>query len=652
MTPTRRRGAVLIAIVATLLCSAPQRTGAHSGLRFSSPLDGATLGDPPSHVQLTFVEAPEPSLSTIRVVDTSGTAYHADRPEVVADDPLSLLVRLRPLAKGVYIVHWRAVSAVDGHASSGAFAFGVLVDPSGAGVALETATTTPPIEVVARTALLGGLMLLLGAAAASLAQFGSSRAVTVAAVGWLISIIGLILLAIAQVRVSGVGGSELAGTAIGRALLWRLAALAIAGVAMAIAAYGRRIASPRTERMAMGGLALATLAVIVVHSAAGHAAAGRWPPFPTIAIHVAHIAAAGVWLGGLVVLIAGLKGAPSETTTMMIRRFSAIALVGLILVTGSGVARSFQEVSEWRDLVATAYGGFVVAKVALLIVIAVLGALNRWRSVPRASLDLAPLRRIGRAEVGLAMAAVVAAGFLGALPPSAASRSLAGIDASGSDFGTTVKARLTAASDRPGPNRFGVEVSDYDSNEAVMADRVSLRFTPLDDPGVTSTALALARAADGTYSGAGPNLAFAGRWRVGVLVERNGNSVEVPLEVETREPPQFVSVLRPPGQPPAYTVVIGHIALVRFETQSDRPGATELLVTCFSAIGEVLPIEQFVVTSGSGASVRQLPITRKNRNQFVTTVDLQRGQNQFTAVARTDTGTRLRAAVAIEVARN
>jgi hypothetical protein len=211
---------------------------------------------------------------------------------------------------------------------------------------------------------------------------------------------------------------------------------------------------------------------------------------------------------------------------------------------------------------------------------------------------------------------------------------------------------MTAASDRPGPNRFAVEVSDYDSDEAVTADRVSLRFTPLDDPGVTSTSLALARAVDGTYSGAGPNLAFAGRWRVGVLVERDGNSVEVPLEIETREPPPFVSVLRPPGQPPAYTVAIGTIAQVRFEPQSDRPGATALLVTVFTAIGEVLPIEQLVVTSGPGASARQLPITRKNRNQFVTTVDLQPGQNQFTAVARTDTGTRLRAAANIEVARN
>jgi copper transport protein len=647
-----RRLAAVIAIAAAMACGFDQRAGAHSGLRFSSPLDGATLGDAPTSVQLTFVEAPEPSLSTIRVVDTGGNAYHAERPEPVAGDPLSLAVALRPLAKGVYIVHWRAVSAVDGHASAGAFAFGVLVDPSGAAVGLDAGTPTSPLEVTGRPVLLTGLMLLIGATAAGLAHFGSHRAVAVAAVGWLLSIAGLVLLALAQVQVAGVGVAELAGTAIGRALIWRLIALVVAGMLIAVAAYGRRIDHSATERIGIIGAALATLAAIAVHSAAGHAAAGRWPPIPTIAIQVVHIAVAGVWLGGLVALIAGLKSAPSELTTASVRRFSTIAFVGLIVVTVSGVARSVQEVSRWSDLLATSYGGLIVAKAALLIGIAVLGALNRWRSVPKVAIDLGPLRRIGRAEAGLAVVAVIAAGFLGALPPSAASRLLAGIDASGADFGTTVRARLTAASDGPGPNRFTVEVHDYDSDEPVRADRVSLRFTPLDDPGVTATSLPLTRSDDGSYAGAGPNLSFAGRWRVGVMIERGGNSVEVPLDVATREPAPFVSVLRAPGRQTAYTVTIAQIAQIRFEPASDSPGKTELLVTCFNHIGEVMPIEHFVVTAGEGQSVRQLPFTRRNRHQFVTSVQLQPGANRFVAVARTETGTRLRAAVNIEAARN
>ena len=66
----------LLAIVVALTWPLHDRADAHSGLRFSSPLDGATLGDSPTDVQLTFLEKPEASLSTIRVVDTLGAAYH------------------------------------------------------------------------------------------------------------------------------------------------------------------------------------------------------------------------------------------------------------------------------------------------------------------------------------------------------------------------------------------------------------------------------------------------------------------------------------------------------------------------------------------------------------------------------------------------
>jgi len=47
--------------------------------------------------------------------------------------------------------------------------------------------------------------------------------------------------------------------------------------------------------------------------------------------------------------------------------------------------------------------------------------------------------------------------------------------------------------------------------------RVALQFVPLDDPDVQPTTLALRAAGHGDYAGAGPNLAFDGRWRVDVF---------------------------------------------------------------------------------------------------------------------------------------
>ena len=73
--------------------------------------------------------------------------------------------------------------------------------------------------------------------------------------------------------------------------------------------------------------------------------------------------------------------------------------------------------------------GLIAVKVTLLIGIAMLGAFNRWRTVPKAASDLGPLRRTAAVEVTIALLTVIA-GFLGALPPTAASRAMAGIDAS------------------------------------------------------------------------------------------------------------------------------------------------------------------------------------------------------------------------------
>ena len=56
-----------------------------------------------------------------------------------------------------------------------------------------------------------------------------------------------------------------------------------------------------------------------------------------------------------------------------IRRFSSLAAAGLALVTLTGVVRTIHEVGGWKELNST-YGALVIAKVALLLTIAALGA--------------------------------------------------------------------------------------------------------------------------------------------------------------------------------------------------------------------------------------------------------------------------------------
>ena len=96
----RSRVAIVLALLA--LAGTVHRTlEAHAGPRASDPADGATLGASPTFVRLSFSERPEVSLSTIRVLDAAGVAYHIGRPELVAADPFSISVRVKPLDWGV-----------------------------------------------------------------------------------------------------------------------------------------------------------------------------------------------------------------------------------------------------------------------------------------------------------------------------------------------------------------------------------------------------------------------------------------------------------------------------------------------------------------------------------------------------------------------
>jgi putative copper export protein len=498
-----------------------------------------------------------------------------------------------------------------------------------------------------RWVFLAGLMALLGAAFATLARFGEDP--RLGPIGWLSAVVGLLLLAEAQRREAGTSIAGLLHTPVGRLLVWRGVAVGAAGATLLVAwrARGRR------RRRGMVGTLIAALVAVVVHVDAGHAAAGPWPHTVSLAVQSAHVAVAGLWLGGLAALLLGLRGAPSAAKAAAVRRFSRLAAVGLVVVASTGIARAVEQLSAWGDLVSTGYGLTVTAKITLLLCIAVLAALNRWRSVPRARVDLGPLRRTSRAELVLAAAALAAAAVLASLAPPVAGRLVAplGLSAAGSDSLGTVRVRLTAASGEPGPNRFVVQAVGYQSNAPVYARSVRLRFTPLDDPGVASSSLELRPAAGYSYVGSGANLLFDGRWGVDVMIQRYvGRSVQVPLELDAKGSPQFVSVERIPGQAPKYTVQVGNAGYVRVSPHPERAGPSMMYVTCYDAFSDEVGVRELILTASAGAgATRQHPVRRLGPGTFVANVDLGPGRNTIAVVARTLQGTRLRAVVEVEV---
>ena len=105
--------------------------GAHALLQSSVPADNAALSVSPARLLMSFTENPDPRLSHVEVVDSHAHQVSGvSAVQAVPGRPLQLAVTLsRPLPKGWYTVQWLTVSALDGHAATGLFVFGVGIVP-------------------------------------------------------------------------------------------------------------------------------------------------------------------------------------------------------------------------------------------------------------------------------------------------------------------------------------------------------------------------------------------------------------------------------------------------------------------------------------------------------------------------------------------
>jgi copper transport protein len=528
---------LVVAAVAAVVLAVPAPARAHALLSSSTPADGTQLDEPPDEVTVTLTEPPEPSLSFIRVLEQGGGEVQQGSVEAVPGDPLALRVAVPPLEEGVYTVTWRALSRVDGHLTGGAFAFGVGVSP------LQVDLPPPPeapadapsiLEIAGRWGLFVGLGFLVGAAWVGALAFREPPGRTLRVALWAagVAVLGLVGLAVAQARAGGSGVGALLATPVGRALLWRGAAIWLAAVLVVVARWGRAPA----RRPALFSAGVVASVGILVHVASGHAAAGGRFEWAAIGFQWAHFTAVGVWLGGLAALLVGVRGDTDETKARAVRRFSAVAAFALGVVAVTGVLRAVDEVGAWGELVSSTYGRLVLVKAGLLVSLAGLGAINRYRNVPAAGRSLRGLRRVSRGEVGLAAVTLgVAAALAGLVPPQSVPPVTvppAAVSVGGADFATSVRARLEVEPALPGPNRFRVELTDFDTAEPVDADRVQLRFS-FTGGGASDTTLALRPEDDGDYRGVGSNVAVGGVWDVTVLVQQGDTAVEVPLRFAT-----------------------------------------------------------------------------------------------------------------------
>jgi putative copper export protein/methionine-rich copper-binding protein CopC len=465
LRPRAAAAALLLAGVAALAAPVvPALPGgrvlAHAQLVASSPAAGAVLAESPPEIRLIFSEPLASDLTSLDVVDTTGTVHMDRAGELDPDDPFALVAADPALPEGVYTVRWRSLSAADGHAAEGFFTFGVgdVADlmPAGSGGAM-THADRELIVLVGRWLVYVGLIGAVGMALFHrlVVRRGPMPRplVRLVAAGLAVAGVATAVLALKSGLEAGDVGAYLLGGRSGQ--------LQVARAAVTLASAATVLLVPATAAGAV--LAAAGLAGIALLVAGGHAAALDDPA--AVLAGIVHVTAVAAWVGGLAAMLllvlrpALLVGSEAPPTLRdAVPRFSAVAIVAIGLVGLSGLYSAWIETGAILPL-GTEYGRTLLLKTAAVAGAVAIGAINfldggrrpRWLAGVDARLGV---------EGGLVAVALLLTAALAVTPPTEGSRGVA-IEPVPDAFGEVLpNMGMEIAPGRPGVSRITVITTD------------------------------------------------------------------------------------------------------------------------------------------------------------------------------------------------
>lgn len=384
-----------------------QAASAHATFVRSTPAAGDVLQRAPRAVRVEFTDGVRAGPRNAAIENGGGSILRGS-PRVAGR---MLVLPLRKVGDGDYTVRWSIVSD-DGHEEEGVLAFAVGVGREPALVTLGTRTIVTWQRVLSRTLFFLGILAAAGAAAFALLVLRPLRLAqdVVRPQAHLLFVACLVAFAGSDALIHG-GTSE--GTRFQRVIE--------VGATLAVVGAAAAALTPIYRRLRWVAFPLA-LALVVVPTLAGHALDDDQPRVLAPVADLAHVAAAAFWFGGLLSLAFVLPRVDADMRGRAVRRFSALALVAVLVVSAAGVIRAVTELGSVDDLWSTAYGRAIVIKTAILAPLVGLGWLNRV-----ALLDaFTRLRRSTLVELALLTVLAVVVGVLTDLTPGRVADASAG----------------------------------------------------------------------------------------------------------------------------------------------------------------------------------------------------------------------------------
>lgn len=583
LSPTGRLAAGVLLTLCMILLAPARPAAAHALLLASDPPNGATLATSPRVARMWFSEEIAANFRSVRLVDSTGRPIAGVSLAAHSGNPRLLVAELPPLPPGAYGLVWQALSAGDGHPTSGVVVFAVGQAAAGSVVAAGNAADSTAgnaaddaggisagvsagpgrsasgvLAVLIRWLHLCLLAGLIGAVVVALmVQRGAGSdhtdpeqapvwrarrrllgfAAGCAALGVAVGVIDLIEQA-RRVAPTLPPGSETALPAVvGRLLtasrwgeLWiaREAAL----LALAAVVLGLRAGTARRRRDLPVAAGLLVLTLAWLEALGSHAAAldsGRTAAVVAIA---AHTLAACLWLGGVAAL-AVIAWPPGSGGIAIVRailgRFTILAALSVGLVAATGLYSAGRQLDSAGSLVSTAYGRTLLVKTALLLVLLGLGLTNsdllRQRMAARGAIGKLPSRRLLALEAGACVVLLLAVGVLAETPPRTTAQPVRPAGRTVSGLVADLVVTVTVTPDRPGVNGFTVLVSSSRRPPPAPIEDVTLNLTA---DGVTSPVPAQ-QLEPGRYFGT-TAVDAPGPVRLTVVVQRHGTFISIPVD--------------------------------------------------------------------------------------------------------------------------
>jgi putative copper resistance protein D len=195
-----------------------------------------------------------------------------------------------------------------------------------------------------------------------------------------------------------------------------------AGV-LAIAAALALALWPSTLRQRVNPLALVPAGFMLAASVmTSHSASRTEDRALLVGLTTLHYLATASWIGGLpYLLLSAKRSADPEARNQIFRIFSRLSQISVAVLILAGLGMSLVYVGSWNAMYGTAYGVMLGAKIALLLVLLLLGAANFYivRGLGRDSgTGAASLPRFGEAEIGIGLSVILTAASMTSQPPA------------------------------------------------------------------------------------------------------------------------------------------------------------------------------------------------------------------------------------------